>query len=347
MAAQSSARDAWGGIEVAPVEEFCDVDRESFRAIVAGQRPAVLRGVAKSWPLVKKWGVSPQALVEYLTALDSGKRVLTVTAESDVKGRLGYEARTSQFNHKHSFETLHGTLNKILDVAGEADPQAIWIGGLKANGQLPGLRDENDLEIIPSSAQPHLTICNTVTIPAHIDAADNIAIVVAGRRRFTVFPPDQVSNLYVGPFRPTPAGVPISLVSQDAPNFDDHPRFRDALRAGFVAELEPGDAIYIPYLWWHGVESLDKLNILVNFWWYSHDNGKELPWIPLLDASCQLFRDMPDKQRSAWRSLFDYWVFEQNGDPVAHLSAEQRTAPMKAENIRLFRDMTLQLLSRD
>ena len=29
----------------------------------------------------------------------------------------------------------------------------------------------------------------------------------------------------------------------------------------------PGDAIYIPPLWWHHVESLGQFNVLVNYWY--------------------------------------------------------------------------------
>ena len=35
----------------------------------------------------------------------------------------------------------------------------------------------------------------------------------------------------------------------------------------FSAELQPGDAIFIPSLWWHQVESLSAVNGLVNYWW--------------------------------------------------------------------------------
>jgi hypothetical protein len=334
-------------VEPSALNEVYDVGPEEFRQIVSAQQPVVLRGVARDWPLVAKWRESPGALVDYLLSLHDGSDVLTVTAEPEVRGRLGYQPGSTKLNHVHSLEPLAEVLRKIVASSAVAEPPAFWIGGLAAEHRMPGLRAENDITLTPAEAEPHLTICNAVTIPAHIDSADNIAIVVAGRRRFTVFPPDQVANLYIGPLHPTPAGVPISLVNQDAPDFDQYPRFRDALRAGFVADLGPGDAIYIPYLWWHGVQSLDEFNMLVNFWWYSHKTGEELPWITLLKSCHRMFRGMPATQREAWRDLFDFWVFEKHGDPTEHLSSQQRPAPISNQTVGLFRDQVEELLVRD
>jgi hypothetical protein len=35
-------------------------------------------------------------------------------------------------------------------------------------------------------------------------------------------------------------------------------------------------------------------------------------------------RDLPSKQRDAWQTMFNHYVFQQNGDPVAHLAPEVR-----------------------
>ena len=49
----------------------------------------------------------------------------------------------------------------------------------------------------------------------HHDMFSNLAVVVAGGRRFTLFPPGEVANLYLGPFEFTPAGTPASLVDPE------------------------------------------------------------------------------------------------------------------------------------
>ena len=108
---------------------------------------------------------------------------------------------------------------------------------------------------------------NRAVVGPHNDHPDNIACVIAGRRRFRLFPPEQFANLYIGPLELNPAGRPVSFVSVNAPDLARYPRYARALEASREAELEPGDAIYIPSMWWHSVESLEPFNLLVNYWW--------------------------------------------------------------------------------
>jgi len=82
---------------------------------------------------------------------------------------------------------------------------------------------------------------NRTCIAPHFDNTENLACVVGGRRRFTMFPPEQIRNLYVGPLDLTPAGQPISLVDVRNPDLSRFPRFAEALAAAEVAELAPGD----------------------------------------------------------------------------------------------------------
>jgi hypothetical protein len=164
-----------------------------------------------------------------------------------------------------------------------------------------------------------------VTIAAHFDLTENIACVVGGRRRFTLFPPDQLRNLYVGPLELTPAGTPISMVDFAAPDLERHPRFTQALEAAEVAEVEAGDAVYIPYMWWHHVRSLERFNVLVNYWWNDTPAGVGWPFELLMMALISL-RDLPPAYRQAWRPVFDHWVFQTDGEPAAHLAKAHRGA---------------------
>jgi hypothetical protein len=107
------------------------------------------------------------------------------------------------------------------------------------------------------------------------------------------------------------------------PDFARFPRFREALASAMVAELEPGDAIYIPPLWWHHVEALDAINILVNYWWQDSppDAG---PGMACLGHGILSIGHLPETERRAWRALFDHYVFRLDGDPAAHIPPHAR-----------------------
>ena len=108
---------------------------------------------------------------------------------------------------------------------------------------------------------------NRTHVATHFDEASNVAVVVAGRRRFTLFSPKQVGNLYVGPFHFTIAGPPFSMVDLEDRDLERYPKFADALGHGLVADLDPGDALFIPPIWWHSVKAIAAFNVMVNYWW--------------------------------------------------------------------------------
>jgi hypothetical protein len=147
--------------------------------------------------------------------------------------------------------------------------------------------------------------------------------VVAGRRRFTLFPPEQLANLYVGPLDFAPAGQAISLVDLENPDLDRFPRFAEALVHAQSAELQPGDIIYIPSMWWHHVQGLESLNVLINHWWRDAPDHAGPPLDVLLHALLNL-RDLPVEQRRAWAGLFDHYVFNPSQETAAHIPLARR-----------------------
>jgi hypothetical protein len=164
-----------------------------------------------------------------------------------------------------------------------------------------------------------------VSVSTHFDLSENIAVLVAGRRRFTFFPPEQVANLYVGPFDFTFAGPPVSMVDLRQPDLERFPRFSEAIATAECADLEPGDAVYVPYMWWHHVESLDTFNVLVNYWWELIDRPWQgSPFKALMHAIMSV-RDLPERERAIWRTWFDHYVFGAGHDAVAHLPPQARS----------------------
>jgi hypothetical protein len=177
--------------------------------------------------------------------------------------------------------------------------------------------------------------------------SNNIACCLVGHRRFTLFPPEQVANLYPGPLEPTPGGQVISMVDFENPNFELHPGFADALAAGEVAELEPGDVLVYPALWWHHVQALDAFNIMINYWWNAVPDYMDSPANTLLHAMLSL-RDRPDTEKRAWRAIFDYYIFGDAARPVAHLPEPSRgnLAPLDTMKARRLRATLLNKFNR-
>jgi hypothetical protein len=170
---------------------------------------------------------------------------------------------------------------------------------------------------------------------------------LVGRRRFTLFPPEQVANLYPGPLDPTPGGQVVTMTDIDSPDFERFPGLREALEAAEVAELEPGDALYYPAMWWHQVNALDAFNVMVNYWWNVVPEYMDTPQNTLLHALLSL-RDRPEAEKRAWRAMFDYYVFGPAERPAAHLpeAARGNLAPLDELAARRLRAVLLRRLNR-
>ena len=288
-------------------------------------KPTVLKGLATDWPLVQAATKSDQALCNYLVQFDRGEPVKVMVGDPCIKGRFFYQGNSTEFNFQRQRGRLSAVLARLQTCRDEPSPPAIAVQSAPIPEVLPGLEQANSIQSL-GAVVPRIWLGNRIRVAAHYDPQENIACVAAGRRRFTLFPPEQLPNLYVGPLDVTPAGAAISMVDFANPDFERHPKFRLAMESAWVAELDPGDALYIPPLWWHHVESLDAINVLVNYWW-DRDPAKphhiSSPADTLLHALLSL-RDLPSEQRHAWKSFFDYYVFLQHDDPSAHLDEAQR-----------------------
>ena len=280
----------------------------------------VIRGLATDWPMVQ----APDKAA-YLKRFDSGAKTEVSVASPACKGRLFYTADLAELNFTKEPATVSEVLDSLAAAAGETEPETIAAQAVMVGDALPGFAQENRLKLFDQPVEPRIWIGNRVATATHHDMVSNVAAVVAGRRRFTLFPPSQVANLYIGPFEFTPAGTPASLVDPEVPDLERFPLAAEALKHAQSAELEPGDAIYIPHMWWHHVRSLDELSILVNYWW--DDAPARQPGLAPLNSLIHAllsFEDLPQHQRAAWQAMFDHFVFHADGDPNSHIPEDKR-----------------------
>jgi len=340
--------------EPKPVREYGAVDRATFDAEIRPTgRPAVLRGLAQDWPAVRAARESDEALVDYAKAFRRDDRpVGAIVGQPEIGGRFFYNDDMTALNFTRGLSPLFPFLDRLLRDRCHADPLAIAVQSEEIPSLLPGFERENALPLLDADVVPRAWIGNRIRVAAHYDLMENVGIVVAGRRRFTLFPPDQLPNLYPGPFELTPAGTPVSLVDLSGPDLERFPRFAEAAAEAESATLEPGDAIYIPFHWWHAVDSLEPVNFFVNYWWNDATRTADPAEAPrgydaLLHAF-YAFKGLPPDQRAVWRMVFDHYVFESNGDPAAHLppSAKGILGPMTPEHRARIRATLRQVLGR-
>jgi hypothetical protein len=287
---------------------------------------------------------SDAAFCEYLRGFAPDTRLSVWRGGPEIGGRFFYNDDFSGFNFRRETGTFGALLDELL--AGSAD--ALYLGSTELEAAFPGLRPQHPLpDVDRFDPLVSLWLGNRMQVAAHFDLPDNIACVVAGRRRFTLFPPDQVANLYIGPLDLTPAGQPISLVDHARPDLQRFPRYAQALAHAQVFELLPGDALFIPSQWWHGVESLEPVSALVNFWWRQSPAFMDTPLNTLMLALLSV-RDLPRAQRDAWRVLFDHYIFDADETTAAHIPPAARgvLAPMNDHSARMLRAMLLNRLNR-
>jgi hypothetical protein len=283
----------------------------------------------------------------YLRRFYEGATVLAMLGHPDIRGRFFYNEDVTGFNYRSVRARLDGVLDELAVQAMQERPGAIYVGSTTIDTALPGLRADNDIDLGKRDALASIWIGNRTRIAAHYDAPDNLAVVAAGHRRFTLFPPAQLENLYVGPIDFNPAGQAISMVDFHAPDYERFPRFRAALAHGQVAELGPGDALFIPSMWWHHVEALDDFNVLVNYWWRQAPDWMDTPTNALMLALLTM-RELPPEQRAHWQEIFRHYIFEPSEDSLAHIppGARYALAPLDEDGARILRGQILKRINR-
>lgn len=333
------------------IPEIAGVDpREIPEAVLRSETPLVLRGLLADWPVVQAAQQSPEAVARYLHRFERADAppVVATVGPPEIDGRFFYDDTLQGFNFRRENVPLGVALKTLLKYVSDPAPPAIYVGSTTIDTWLPGFRAENDLPLGGRDALASIWIGNRTRIAAHQDLPDNLACVVAGTRRATLFPPQQLENLYIGPLDVTPAGQAVSLVDFADVDHARFPRFAQAQAQAQCADLAAGDALFIPSMWWHHMEAQTTFNVLVNYWWRQAPVWATTPMDTLTHAMLSI-RDLPPAQRAIWADVFRHYVFDYDADTVAgHVPAAARRtlAPLDEAGARELRARVLKRLNR-
>lgn len=324
------------------IADAAELDARLKRA----DRPFVVRGLVADWPLVEAGRRSFRDARDYLLRRRRDTGFVVSVGDPDSQGRLFYNRDMGM-----NFRTLKAKLPEIFSqldaVEGRADAPPVYLASIDVHQFFNGLHEENHVDLGDRTCMASIWMGTKTRIAAHNDFPDNLACVAVGRRRFTLFPREQFRNLYLGPVDNTPAGRAVSMVDFHAPDFERFPRFREALDHAHTAELEAGDAIFIPSMWWHHVEGLEAFNVLVNYWWRDTPRWLGQPQ-DALNLAMMAIRDLPEDERRHWRDMFDYYVFDNGPEVVDHIPAEARSilSPLTPESAARIRGFLLRQLNQ-
>lgn len=327
-------------------------DEIDFPALIQEGEPCIIRGALQNSSLVTAGKISDVSAMEYLLSHNNKKSLLYYSAIPEANGRLFYNTSMNGFNFSTEYLPLSEFFKK-LEIAKKNDVgDAYYIGSAELIDHFPDLLREDQLELNQGVFEEYppragIWIGNRTTAATHYDVSNNIAACLVGRRRFTLFPPEQVENLYPGPLEPTPGGQVVSMFNPNAPDFKQYPKAKIAIDNGQVAELSAGDILVYPAMWWHQVEALDSLNIMINYWWNTVPSYVDDPMSTLLHAMLSL-RGRPKHEREAWRAIFDFYIFDDDSKASHHLPAHAQglLGPLGEINARRLRSKVIKRINR-
>jgi lysine-specific demethylase 8 len=253
--------------------EICECGSPSaVRQLLAGRRkPVVIRGMIDRWPALQRW--TPDYLVDRCSDLE-----VDYVAEP----RLPAMSRRAAFEGR---SRVHGTFKQFVEALVDEDGPRVYVLLSNLLKRAPRLAEDfAPLEgCIPLSVPPFLKRRlvrgpllwigpKDMVSPLHLDPEHNLFSQVFGSKEWLVFSPSDQRNLYV-PWPEHPDAIlNWSPIDVSSPDVDRFPRY--ARLTPYRHVLEPGEMLYLPAGWWHGVR-YRGVAISVNMFW----RDASVPWL--------------------------------------------------------------------
>lgn len=248
MAYPAATRQALAGLPV-PSLSFDQFTAFGRRALIRADTPVLitLPGSAQ--------GLGAAGLAERV-----GDMMVTVFTEPSNKQNserwTTREIRLREFFEDDSYRNDPGTWNRIVSNIRNSPADVNAILGFDAGELFDYQHSLNAANLWVSH--------RGVFTQSHFDELENFNVALVGRKRFILAPP--------GFWEYYPRSVVQGFGDKSQVfDFDDVDPARFPKLAAKLAErreliLEPGQMLYLPLGWWHQAESLDEININMNFW---------------------------------------------------------------------------------
>jgi [protein]-arginine 3-hydroxylase / protease len=236
-------------MQTLPIERIAPPSREEFEErYVRCSRPVILRDAIGDWPAISRWSG------EYFRRRFGDREVPVVR----VKNGALYDPRTGV-----NYEKMR--VSAYVDRLEQGQGSDLYMV-FRVHDVMPELFED---VVRPeycrdaSWSRSRLWFASPDTKGAlHRDLPENLYAQITGRKKFLLLNRRMTRLVYRYPLH---SGVPnYSPVDAEAPDLHRYPRFADADLIS--AEVEPGDLLYIPSMWWHQARSLD-VSLSINLWW--------------------------------------------------------------------------------
>mmetsp|Transcript_104085 Transcript_104085/g.303881 ORF Transcript_104085/g.303881 Transcript_104085/m.303881 type:complete len:454 (+) Transcript_104085:83-1444(+) len=239
--------------------------REKLHDLLRAREPFVVTGALEHWPARERW-----ASLTYLDAT-VGHRIVPVEVGSKVGSSQWREELMPLWTFLSAYLAPSCEYcSHWLEPRESCKSGVAYLAQHELLEQCPALRSDMGLpedwkRVLgkPTRTNVWLGTHGTVT-PCHWDSYDNFLAQVQGTKRAILLAPKEKGRLYVeASGSGTSSQGNISQVDVEAPDLERFPEFANA--QCLVAELAPGDALFIPQGWWHQVRALTP-SFSVNFW---------------------------------------------------------------------------------
>jgi hypothetical protein len=214
---------------------------EFWSEFVCKQKPIIVRGAVENWPAIQKWGTA--GYLESIS-LNLPIRFARTYNPIPVDPFLKYALEEGTLDDFIK-ETRESSADSTFSIPGAPVPDKWGLdlgdyGILSETGAL-------DSQVYPSR---RLFIYKNASTEWHYHVADEtLTTQLLGKKRISIFKPDaeswaQYADVIEANFHHLessscffPAGKQVEI---------------------FEAEMGPGDVVYVPPFWWHGVDTLDS-----------------------------------------------------------------------------------------